>query len=469
MSESPSASVRPARAATAIAARCILLSVGAGLISASDIQGQDPSVQPALQDLPSAEEVIDRFVEAIGGTDAVLSHSSRVAKLTFAGPWVSSQWTMYAEAPNRSFTKGEFKWENREIRMESGFDGEVGWVAYETDRGPHMMMGARLREAELLSAYSPELHATEEFESMRNLGVVEFEGRPCYKVELVMKSPGATGSSTVMHAWAGDERVEYFDVETGLMAGWEAPSDWGAVMPDGQHLTAARGGTMRETQHDYRDFGGVLRPARVEWTYTSFPGVKQTITLESVQHDVDVRAYLELPEALRTDPWPWMTRLIDVMDLRHGMTAADIGAGNGWWAAGMARYVGSTGQVFANEITDPLLEQIRQTAEEFDVDNVTLVLGSETDAKLPPECCDRMLVRYTYHEFRHKDPMNLTMLAALKPGGLLVIIDDSEERGHNIAPELVVEQLTAAGFEFLRQLDRWNDRPSRFLQLYRRP
>ena len=80
-----------------------------------------------------------------------------------------------------------------------------------------------------------------------------------------------------------------------------------------------------------------------------------------------------------------------------------------------------------------------------------------------------MLVRYTYHEFRHKEPMNATMFEALKPGGLLVIIDDSEERAHNIAPELVVEQLTAAGFEFVRQVDQWNDRPGRFLQLFRKP
>ncbi len=416
---------------------------------------------------PAASEVIARYVEVIGGRDAILSHSSHTAKLTFAGPYATTHWTIHAEAPNRSFTRIE--WANGELRRAYGFDGNVGWVAYETDRGPHVMIGAQLRESAFVSAYHPELHAAEEFESMRNLGVVEFEGRPCYKLELVMQSPGATGSGALMHAWVGRERIEYFDVETGLMTGWEAPSDWGAVMPDGGHLTGARGGTMRETQHDYRDFSGVLRPARVEWTYTSFPGFKQTVTLESVEHDTDVGAHLELPEALRKDPWPWLTRLIDVMELQPGMTAADIGAGNGWWAAGMARHVGSTGRVFANEITEPLLEQIRQTAEEFEVDNVALVLGSETDAKLPPECCDRLLVRYTYHEFRHKEPMNAAMFEALKPDGLLVIIDDSEELGHNIAPELVIEQLTAAGFEFVRQLDQWNDRPSRFLQLYRRP
>jgi SAM-dependent methyltransferase len=435
------------------------------LVHALALQGAASAQEK--DELPAASEVIAKYVEAIGGRDAILSHSSHIAKLTFAGSYATTRWTIYAEAPNRIFTRVE--WENGELRRAFGFDGDVGWVAYETDRGPHVMVGEQLRETALVSAYHPELHAADEFDSMRNLGVVEFEGRPCYKLDLVMKSSGATGSSTVMHTWVDRQRIEYFDVETGLMAGWETQSGWGAIMPDGQRLTSARGGTMRETQHDYRDFGGVLRPARVEWSYTSFPGYKQTITLESVEPDVDVGLHLELPEALREDPWPWLTRLIDVMDLRPGMTAADIGAGTGWWAAGMARHVGATGRVFANEITEPLLEQIRQTAEESEVDNLTLVLGSETDAKLPPECCDRLLVRYTYHEFRHKDPMNAAMFAALKPDGLLVIIDDSEERGHNIAPELVIEQLTTAGFEFLRQVDRWNDRPSRFLQLFRRP
>jgi SAM-dependent methyltransferase len=467
MRHTPNASVQPVRTAAAPAVGRLLLSVGIGLISAASVRGQVSPAEAAPRQLPSAQAVIDRFVEAIGGRDAILSHSSRMGKLTFTGPYATTHWTIYAQAPNRSFTRVE--WDNGELRRGSGFDGDVGWVAYETDRGPHVMMGARLREAALVAAYSPELHDTEEFESIMNLGVVEFEGRPCYKLELVMKSGGATGSGALMHAWAERERIEYFDVETGLMAGWETQSDWGAIMPDGQRLTSARGGTMRETQHDYRDFGGVLRPARVEWSYTSFPGYKQTITLDSVEHDVDVSSYPELPEELQDDPRPWLTRLVDVMDLEPGMTAADIGAGNGWWAAGMARHVGSAGRVFANEITERLLDESRETADELDADNVTLVLGSETDAKLPAECCDRMLVRYTYHEFKHKEPMNTTMFAALKPGGLLVIIDDSEERGHNIAPELVIEQLTAAGFEFVRQVDRWNDRPSRFLQLFRRP
>jgi ubiquinone/menaquinone biosynthesis C-methylase UbiE len=163
-----------------------------------------------------------------------------------------------------------------------------------------------------------------------------------------------------------------------------------------------------------------------------------------------------------------MTRLIDVMDLRPGMSAADIGAGNGQWAARMARHVGSDGQVFATEIVERLLGQIRQTADEFGVDNVVPVLGSETDANLPPECCDRMLVRLAYHEFRYKEPMSATMLEALKPGGLLVIIENSGEHAHSITPELVIEQLSAVGFEFVRQVDGWDDRPTRLLQLYRK-
>jgi ubiquinone/menaquinone biosynthesis C-methylase UbiE len=177
----------------------------------------------------------------------------------------------------------------------------------------------------------------------------------------------------------------------------------------------------------------------------------------------------ELREAPQEDSRSWMTRLIDVMDLQPGMTAADVGAGNGRWAAGMARHIGSDGQVFANEIVERLLERIRRTADELGVDNVVPVLGSETDANLPPECCDRMLVRLAYHEFRHEEPMSATMLAALKPGGFLVIIENSGQHSHSIAPALVIQQLSAAGFEFVRQIDGWDDRPSRYLQLFRKP
>jgi ubiquinone/menaquinone biosynthesis C-methylase UbiE len=194
----------------------------------------------------------------------------------------------------------------------------------------------------------------------------------------------------------------------------------------------------------------------------------QVSSAEAPSRDVP-EGLQDAPAALQEAPRSWMARLIDVMDLQPGMTAADIGAGEGRWAARMARHVGPEGQVFATEIEERLLHEIRQTADELGLDNVVPVLGSETDANIPPECCDRMLARLSYHEFSHPEPMSATMLEALKPGGLLVIVENSGEHAHAIAPASVIPQLTAAGFEFIRQVDGWNDRPTRYLQLYRKP
>jgi ubiquinone/menaquinone biosynthesis C-methylase UbiE len=176
----------------------------------------------------------------------------------------------------------------------------------------------------------------------------------------------------------------------------------------------------------------------------------------------------ELIEARQEAPRSWMARLIDVMDLQPGMTAADIGAGEGRWAARMARHVGPEGQVFATEIVERLLGEIRRTADELSVDNVVPVLGSETDASLPPGCCDRILARLSYHEFGYPDEMGATMFEALKPGGLLVIIENSGGHAHAIAPRVVIPQLSAAGFEFIHQVDGWDGRSTRYLQLYRK-
>lgn len=176
----------------------------------------------------------------------------------------------------------------------------------------------------------------------------------------------------------------------------------------------------------------------------------------------------DAPEAQQEAPRSWMGRLIEVMDLQPGMTAADIGAGEGRWAARMARHVGSEGQVFATEIVERLLGEIRRTAAALGVDNVVPVLGSETDASLPPGCCDRILTRLSYHEFRYKEAMLATMFEALKPGGVLVIIENSGEHAHSIAPRYVIPQVSAAGFEFIRQVDGWDGRSTRYLQLYRK-
>ena len=412
-------------------------------LSAAALAHPASAMSAASQDvaeLPSAEEIISRYVEVIGGEDAILAHRSKRVRATLVGPMATSEWTEYTAAPNKRLRRGEL---DGTVRQEEGFNGEVGWVAFGIDKGPHVMVGKQLVDVREQADFYVELHDPANYTSIDTVEVTEFDGKECYKLKLVTKS--------------GNESFEYFDTKTGLIAGREAP------------LAGPRGTvTRRETWSEYREFGGVLSPTKLVWTYEGVP-IKQTVTFHAIEYDGVSDEVFAVSEELWEDPWPWATRLADTLQLGPGMVAADVGAGDGAWAAAMAKSVDPHGYVFANEIAPNLLETIRETMEAFGVDNVTPVLGSEIDTGLPPACCDRILLRYVYHELSDSEAMNASTLRALRPGSLIAVIEDKEAPNHNIAPETLIEEMTRAGFEFVSQIDEWDGQPSRYCVLFRKP
>jgi len=112
-------------------------------------------------------------------------------------------------------------------------------------------------------------------------------------------------------------------------------------------------------------------------------------------------------------------KIIAVMDLQPGMIVADVGAGNGAWSVALAQHVGESGHVYATDIDQDRLDDMRRRIDRDDVGNVTPTLGTSTEPGLPDECCDAILIRAAYHEFTDPEPMLAGLLRALRPGGTL--------------------------------------------------
>jgi predicted methyltransferase len=128
-----------------------------------------------------------------------------------------------------------------------------------------------------------------------------------------------------------------------------------------------------------------------------------------------------------------MLRIHHVMDLlgmKEGSVAADIGAGGGWFTMLAARRVGPTGIVYANEINDEYIDYINKRAAREGFKNVRTILGTFTDPKLPLNSCDAVLILNAYHEFEQPLTMLRKIHASMKPGGKLAFIerDDDELR-----------------------------------------
>jgi len=120
-------------------------------------------------------------------------------------------------------------------------------------------------------------------------------------------------------------------------------------------------------------------------------------------------------------------KALDALSIAPGMTVADIGAGSGYMTVRLARRVGPSGRVFAEDIQPQMIELLRRRLERERLDNVTPGLGTVDDPKLPPAAVDLAILVDVYHEFSEPVMMLAGLRAALKPGGRLVLLEYRKE------------------------------------------
>jgi ubiquinone/menaquinone biosynthesis C-methylase UbiE len=118
---------------------------------------------------------------------------------------------------------------------------------------------------------------------------------------------------------------------------------------------------------------------------------------------------------------------IEVLKIPKGASVADIGAGSGYMTVRLAKRVGPTGTVYANDVQPQMLEMLRRRLEKEKIANVTLVQGAVDDPKLPPASVDLELMVDVYHEFSQPQAMLRGLRQALKPGGRLVLLEYRKE------------------------------------------
>jgi ubiquinone/menaquinone biosynthesis C-methylase UbiE len=172
-------------------------------------------------------------------------------------------------------------------------------------------------------------------------------------------------------------------------------------------------------------------------------------------------------------------RLTGLLGWHAGSAVADIGAGDGEMTLLAAERVGPTGRVYATEIDSQKLEKLERLSGEHP--NITAVKAAADATNLPPACCDSIVVRRVYHHFPKPAAMAASLLRSLKPGGMLAVIDfaprsgypevkehvPTNRGGHGVAQKIVIDELTAAGFELVSLSEDWPE--DDYGVIFRRP
>ena len=121
------------------------------------------------------------------------------------------------------------------------------------------------------------------------------------------------------------------------------------------------------------------------------------------------------------------SKAIELLNLKEGMVVADIGAGVGYYTIRMAKKVGPTGKVYASDIQPEMLTLLRKRLDEKKVTNVEMVLGTETDPKLPLTSIDLAIMVDVYHELAQPQRMLRKLRKTLKDDGRLVLLEFRKE------------------------------------------
>jgi ubiquinone/menaquinone biosynthesis C-methylase UbiE len=163
---------------------------------------------------------------------------------------------------------------------------------------------------------------------------------------------------------------------------------------------------------------------------------------------------------------------LDKIGLRPGMSVADVGAGSGYFTVRLAKRVGKDGRIFAVEVQPEMMTILRRRIASEKLANVTTVLGSEADPRLPRNSVDLILMVDVYHEFSQPQNMLRRMREALKSDGRLVLLEYRKEdphipirSEHKMSVTEAKSELEAEGYKLDKVL---NDLPRQHILVFRK-
>lgn len=216
--------------------------------------------------LNTADAVLERYKEALGGADAIKNVQSETTRGEIEGTGLKGKATFvnYSK-PFKSLFKVTLP-DGAEI--DSGFDGTVSWTI--TPQGASIDKDTPLesvrRDADLQYA----LHQPDYFKKLEFAGMTDFEDHRCYWLH------GTTH-------W-GKDNNQFYDVETGLLVGYRYQADAGSPLVNTAVFS------------DYKSYGRRLTPTKL----VNRSGDRmRTLTITSLTYEPLSDSLFELPAAVK--------------------------------------------------------------------------------------------------------------------------------------------------------------------------
>ena len=180
------------------------------------------------------------------------------------------------------------------------------------------------------------------------------------------------------------------------------------------------------------------------------PGINKTY-----EHP-DVPESIQRFESNGRDVFDHRHEIVAALELKPGMTVADVGAGTGLFTRLISPAVGPTGKVYAVDIAKEFVDHIEKTAHEQKMENIVGVVCKQDSTELPPNSVDLVFICDVYHHFEFPQRTLHSIHEALKPNGQIVLIDYQRIAGKSsdfvmghvrAGQEVFTQEIVDAGFK----------------------
>jgi predicted methyltransferase len=198
------------------------------------------------------------------------------------------------------------------------------------------------------------------------------------------------------------------------------------------------------------------------------PGVNDSYS------DADVQQWVERFEREGREIFDEREAIAAACGIRPGWDMADIGAGTGLFVPIFSDAVGPRGTVYAVDIVPEFIEHIREDVASGRA-NVEGVLCTERSVGLPEASIDLAFTCDTYHHFEYPRSSTSSIFDALRPGGILIVVDFERIPGESsewilnhvrAGKDVVREEIESVGFRFEEEIDLLE---SNYVLRFRRP
>lgn len=206
--------------------------------------------------LPSADSILDRYIEVTGGAEAYERKTSEIMRGTMEirAAGLAGQLEIQTR-PGLQYTRIELP---QVGVVESGVIDGIAWESNPI-AGPRILAGSEAELSVRSAQPTGPLHLKEQFSEIETVGIEEVGGEPAYRVQL-------TGDAIAM--------TNFYSVDSGLLLKMQTTVDTplGAI-------------PVEQMVDEYSDFGGVLTPSRLS---VNQAGSLVVITLNSAEANVDI-------------------------------------------------------------------------------------------------------------------------------------------------------------------------------------